>query len=116
MRELFPGQDQHDPHENTQDKADDETKAGGIFRRSVGEIKNARRLILMHALENTRDPIISTAIDPARQRTEAMRGAGHVYFSFGQKLVKPFSALTIFPRGAKGCLSLGSPPDRSPEP
>src|SRR5205085_732236 len=104
-RELFPGQDQRDPHENAQDKADNETKAGGILRRSVGEIKNARWLILVHALENTRHPIISTAIDPTRGRTEAMRGAGRVHFSFSQKLVKPFSALTIFPRGANGCLS-----------
>ncbi|MEY2498765.1 MAG: hypothetical protein QOD12_2321 [Verrucomicrobiota bacterium] len=83
---MFPGQNHPDAHENAQDKAGDETKAGGISRGPIGQIKNARRLIPVHALGNTRHPIISTAIGPPRKGEAGRRAAPADFFWAGAAL------------------------------
>jgi hypothetical protein len=47
---MVPGQDESDPDDDADDKADYETKTGGVTDGTLAEVKDSRRLIFVHAL------------------------------------------------------------------
>ena len=48
MREMVPGQDESDPDDHANDKADHETKAGRVLNGAFAQVENAGRLVLVH--------------------------------------------------------------------
>jgi hypothetical protein len=47
---MIPGQDEPDADDHANDKADHETKTGGVANGTFAEVENSGRLVLVHAL------------------------------------------------------------------
>ena len=53
---MIPGQDKADPDDDANDKADYETKTGGVTDGTLAQIKNSGRFVFVHGMNLHRCP------------------------------------------------------------